>query len=115
MSEVLSVFLIPLALTIFVECACALIVGLRSAYDLAVVALINVITNPVLVWSVVTLDLLLARGLSRWPGVLVLEALVVLAEWRLLGWALGNRVQRPFLLAAGFNAASFGAGLVLIP
>jgi len=108
--------LAALALTEAVELSLAALLGLRTRRALATVALINLLTNPVLNY----LGWLLAR-FGDWPGraataipvLLAAEAVVVIVEWRLLLWVLGGSPRRMLLVSLALNAASAGAGLVL--
>lgn len=107
---VASAFVVPLAATIAVESAAAALLGLRSVREQGVVAAMNAMTNPPLVF----LLLLSARIGMRGPvPVAVLECAVVLVEWRVLRRALCDRVERPLAVSLALNAASFGVGLGL--
>jgi len=44
----------------------------------------------------------------------LLEVLVVLAEWRLLLWALGGSSRRLWFTSTLMNAASFAVGLGIL-
>jgi hypothetical protein len=108
----------PLVLTIIVELAIAAgALGLRRPLELAVLALINVITNP-------ALNMLLAFAMAttgstslRDPlvaGVLgLLELAVVLVEWRMIAWALPELRSRALGIAIITNAASLIVGLAV--
>jgi len=105
-----------LALTLLVELSVALAMGWRSWNDLAGVAAVSVITNPLFVLSVYIL-LLIFRDLPLLPLVLfmaVLEVVIVLVEGRLLKWALKKDPRKTILLSAVMNTASFAAGLILL-
>jgi len=107
--------LAALALTEAVELTMAALLGLRTRRALATVALINLVTNPVLSF----LAWLLARFVD-WAGgtataipvLLAAETVVVLVEWRLLLWVLGGASRRMLLVSLALNAASAGVGLV---
>ncbi len=107
--------LAALALTEAVELTVAALLGLRTRRALATVALVNLVTDPVLNY----LGWLLAR-FGEWaaapataiPVLLAAEAVVVLVEWRLLLWVLGGASRRMLLVSLALNAASAGAGLV---
>ena len=84
-----------LALTIVLELAVVTALGGCSAIELTAVALVNVVTNPllnlallVLRWGVLPR---LSPGLAtpvEWAFIAVGEVVVVLVEWRLLVWSL---------------------------
>jgi len=98
-----------LALTVVIELSLAMAFCsvVRSRHGAAVVALVNVLTNPVVValWFVVQVS-----GLPAWPCIAVLElsAVAVEAFWyrRLL-----EDVSRPFAMALALNLCSFVLGL----
>jgi hypothetical protein len=94
----------------------AFALGLRTRVAVLAVICINLITNPVLnllsyastrLWdwqtSVVTVTLVLVGA----------EAVVVVAEWGLLAWALGGARRRLLLVSLAMNAASALAGVIL--
>lgn len=94
----LKMFGISLALTLAIELPAAFLWGLRGR-QLAVVALANVMTNP------------LAVALS-WVGLpqIPIEIAVVLAE----GFTYRSFFEkRPVLLAVASNALSWGIGLMM--
>lgn len=99
-----------LALTLLLEEGFALCWGLRGRRELAVVALMNVLTNPAVVLAHHT-----AVGLWGWsdaPVTAALECLAVLVEWRCCR-ACSEQLRRPFLFALLANAFSYGAGALL--
>jgi hypothetical protein len=109
-AAVLGAFVFPLAATAAVEAVVAALLGLRSLCEQGVIAAMNAMTNPALVF----LLLLAAKAGVLGPvPVAVLECAVVLVEWRVLRWALPGRVSRPLAVSLALNAASFAAGLGL--
>lgn len=110
--------LIPLVLTLAIEVPVAAAMGLRTRREIWAVVLVNLVTNPLL-----NLFVLTAAYFSGW-GVLfgggsvsssvvvgVLEVSVVIAEWRLLLWAVGGSSRKMLLTSIAMNAASFLFGL----
>lgn len=97
---------LSLLLTLLIETAVALLVGLRGR-DLLLVALMNAVTNP----AVVYLYLLLSAktALPRWAILLPLELAAVAVEWRLLD-RFATGVRRPLACALLLNACSFVSG-----
>lgn len=83
---------------------------------LLAVALVNLVTNPVLNFAGTGIAQFTDwTELSAWllvPILAAAEALVVLVEWRLLLWAIGGSARKMLLVAATMNAASAAAGLV---
>lgn len=99
----LKLFVLGLGLTLAVELPVALLWGLRGR-DLALCALVNLLTNPAVV--------LLHQYFSSPAATLVLEAAAVLVE----GWyyrRYGQHTWHPWLLSLSANALSYGAGLIL--
>lgn len=102
-----------LALTVGVEAGVAWLFGLRTRRAQVTVALINVVTNPLLFYlaavnnsyQLVTPALFLTLGL---------ETAVVIAEWRLLVWRLGAGWRRMLLLSLAMNSCSYLAGLLIL-
>jgi hypothetical protein len=107
---------VPLALTLAVELPVAAALGLRDRRSLLAVACASVATNPLLNW----LGIVLATRWD-WAGsagssvafLLPAEVAVVLAEWRLLVWALGGDSRRLLLVSAVMNAASALVGVLV--
>jgi hypothetical protein len=104
-----------LALTLAIELPLAAALGLRTRRSLLTVALINLITNPLLNF----IGLVLARfwdwgaaPASAMPVIITAEVVVVLAEWRLLLWVLGGSSRRMLVVSLALNGASAAAGLI---
>lgn len=105
-----------LALTIAVEAAAGWLLGLRDRHSQVVLLLINVITNP-------ALNLLLA-ALAYFhihivaspfdPALLLMEAVVIVAEAALLRLTLRLSLLRSAAVSAAANAASWLAGALLL-
>ena len=106
-------YLVPLLVTIAVEVAVAVLLGFRRRNELAAVALVTVFTFPIL--SLILAAFTLSDLDRGWylAALLALETAVVLAEWKLLAYAL-RREQRVLLISATMNAASFLVGLFLL-
>lgn len=105
-----------LLLTLVTELGVARILGLRSRRELAVVAWVNVLTNPPLVWLLIVLSSRLVfndhAALLFWAVALVLEAIVVALEWLVLRWAARLPGQRALGVSVVMNAASLVVGIV---
>lgn len=101
---------VSLALTLVLEEGFALAWGLRGRRELALVALVNCLTNPPVVLLYHT-----AAGLLGWNPLAVaavLESGAVLVEWRCYR-AYSEQVKRPFLFALLVNLFSYGAGCII--
>ncbi len=102
--------LAALALTLALELGYALVWGVRGRRALALVALVNCLTNPpvnLLYTYGVTLG-----GLPDWPVTAVLECAAVLAEWLVYRRA-EDAPRRPFLFSLCANAFSYCAGCLI--
>lgn len=106
----LSLFIKPLLLTIILEGVVAYIMGLRSSKEQILVALVNIITNPLLVY--VSLFLMYHEGIQtgRVLTYLVLEPLVILVEYLIYRSCLKNR--NCFVLSLILNIISIIGGLL---
>ena len=104
-------YLLALFLTIAVEAAVAYLFGLRTRRHMLGIAAINTVTHPILTYSFLVLGFL---GFDVTVGaIIILEILVVVAEWRLLAYTFGLSDRRSFVLSFLINSASFLAGLLL--
>ena len=106
----LAVLAGSLALSLVREGLFALLWGLRGRRELTVVALVNVLTNPPVVFLHHT-----AVGLLGWNAAVVtavLETAAVLVEWRCYRLC-SQQLRRPFLFALLANALSYGTGCVI--
>ena len=101
---------VSLLLTLVLEGLFAYVWGLRSRRELAVVALVNIMTNPAVVLLYHT-----CVSLLGWSPILVtaaLECSAVLAEW--IAYRTCSEVlKRPFLFALLVNAFSYGVGGII--
>jgi hypothetical protein len=104
-------YLLALCLTILVEAGIAFLLGLRTRRGMLAVAAVNTLTHPLLSFTLLALAFL---GRDATLGmILLLELLIVAAEWRLLAYALGLANGRAFLISLAMNAASFLTGVLL--
>ncbi len=112
MIDYLRLSIEALFLTAAIEVGVAWLFRLRSKTDIITIILINVITNPALNY------LLLVNGyfhLFRQTTILllILEAVVVLVEWRLLVYVFRKNVKSMLALAVVMNGFSYLAGLLI--
>jgi hypothetical protein len=131
-SVTFSAVALPLAFTVLIETGVGALFGLRRR-ALGAVASLNLVTNPILSLSLVALfgfgvgypsadapqSPLRYATTAPWIWVILvlLEAMVVVAEWRGLVWALGPRstTSRRLLsvsLAMNFASATLGTFLL---
>ena len=109
---IFRLFFIPWLVTIAVEETAAVIWKCRSARELLTVLIVNTVTNP----AVTLVRLALNRNVPdpgiRKAAVIVIEVIVVLAEW-LLFRKFMERKRNYFLFSIVLNGLSYGAGLLL--
>lgn len=104
-------YIIALLLTIVIEGGVAYLLGFRRRKVQLALAVINLITNPVLNYFLVVLGYLgITVSLSL---VMILEIGIVLAEWGMLVYTFPESKRRFMLLSILGNAASFSVGLLL--
>ena len=106
----LTTLALSLLLTLVLEEIFALIWGLRGWREWAVVALVNLLTNP----AVVLLYHLSTGlcGLNPVGVTLVLECAAMAVEWRCYR-SCSEQLKRPFLFALLANVISYGIGCIL--
>jgi hypothetical protein len=110
--SVAALYMMALGLTIGIEVPVAAIAGFRRKREFAAVALVSLFTHPLLTLALVSMPEAWS-GAPRLLALVVLEVMVVLAEWKLLVYALGR--ERYMLVIAGvMNALSFAVGSVLL-
>ena len=97
--------------TVVIECAAAFILGLRKPDEQLTVALVNVVTNPLLVSICILVQLFFSRQVY-WCVYIGLELAVIVGE-ALLYRAVLRQKPDPFLLSAILNSASFFIGMLL--
>ena len=96
--------------TVIIECAAAFILGLRKPDEQLTVALVNVVTNPLLVSICILVQLFYSKQVY-WCVYIGLELAVFIGE-ALLYRAVLRRKRDPFLLSAILNSASFFIGML---
>lgn len=108
----ISNLLTALLLTIIIESLAAFLLGYRDKTLYITLALINIITNPLLNYI---LALVYYLGLYSLYGFaeIFLEAAVVIIEWRLLIYALGRESKSMFKLSLIMNISSYLTGLLI--
>lgn len=134
MTQAFAVVGLPLVVTLLIETGVAALFGLGRRALGAVVAL-NLVTNPLISLVVISLvgfgigfagtqaetsgGLLEHAAIAPWfwAVLVLLEAAVVVAEWRGLVWALGRRratSRRLFSVSLAMNLASGTVGTFLL-
>lgn len=99
-------YIISLGLTLFLELLLALLWGIRKR-DLLLVVLVNLLTNPLVVF---THGLLLPHGFLLHT---VLPELCAVATEAAIYCRKKNRIPQPVLFGVLANGFSYGAGVLL--
>ncbi len=112
MRDIINIFMtfaLSLGLTLLIEIALGLAVGLRGR-DLILLVLLNILTNP----AVVYLNMLFSELLtvSRFAWQLPLEATAIITEGALYQ-GLGEKISHPWLFAIAANVISYSLGLLI--
>lgn len=106
----ISSLIFALILTIAVECPVAYAMGLRKKYQIYIIALVNVITNPALNYLLVLFRI---AGLYSFSCLVVMEMAVVFIEWMIIFYAFKEDKKRLFLLSFIMNGVSYAAGVLI--
>ena len=104
--------LISLILTIIIELIVAILLKIRSQKDIMLVILVNICTNPVVVY-IVNLSLLLQSKILHISILAILEIFAFLVEGRLYKNYLENKTIKPYKLSLCTNLTSFSFGIFL--
>lgn len=103
---------VSLALTLVFELAAAGLLGFRGKRDFLLVALVNVLTNPLL--GLILDGIWLGLGVwPRWYLILPLEIAVVIAEGALYRGRLEYTKMNPYVLSAVLNGISVLGGMMV--
>ena len=110
--RVLEDALLGLLFTIVLELPVAAVFGFRRAHELGAVALASAVTYPMLSVAIAFVPGQVA-GRADGLFIVALEIGVVIAEWRLLTYALRQQ-QRALITSAVMNLVSFLGGLMFL-
>lgn len=99
---------ISLLLTLILELGYALFWGIRDKHDLRLAVLVNVLTNPVVVFTVYFVRFRRLHVHYGWVT-LIMEVLAVVTE-ALLYRKHARTIRRPWLFSLSANAFSFAMG-----
>jgi hypothetical protein len=105
-------FMIALSLAIFVESLVAIMFGFRKRNVFLAVAAINLITNPILNYSILIIQSLNLFRVDFFI-LLIFELVVVLVEWRMLIFSVLGSAKKLLMLSLVMNLCSFASGLLL--
>ena len=110
--KLLGYLLIPLILTIVVECGITLLLFRKGEYTYYIL-LLNLLTNPLL--NFIMLVYFSYIGMKFYYAVLyALEVVVVVAEGLLFAKLSGFKRWKALLLSLGLNGCSYAVGLVVL-
>lgn len=104
--------LISLFLTIIIELTVSFIIGIRDKDDIKVVILVNICTNPIVVYIANCL-MLFTNDFIYNIGVAILEILVVMVEFVLYKKYLKFDKVSPFVISLINNVISFSIGVII--
>lgn len=101
-----------LILTVLFECGTAFVIGAKNKKDLLNILLVNVLTNPLVVISVVIVNMYFG---SRTAVIYeyIAEVAVVLVEGLIYRKTLNFKKLNPFLLSLILNGVSYLTGEIL--
>lgn len=107
--ELLTTFALSLVLTLILELLVALLCRLRGR-DLLLVILVNILTNPAVVYLDMICGMTFPNGRDLWQipleiGVIAVEAICYAR--------FAHAVRRPWMFALVANVFSYGCGLLI--
>ena len=104
---------ISLFLTLMIEISLALIVKIRDEENLTTVLWVNVLTNPVVVFTANMTSIILDNYFITRAVIYFLEIMVVIVEGYLFKKYLKDLKMNPYLFALYLNGISFLTGEVI--
>ena len=108
--KLINYLLLSLVLTIVIEVVCSILIGIRKKKDVLLVVLVNMVTNPAVVFTYYFLSLITLWNL--WCIKVVLEILAVVCE-ALYYKRYGIDMKHPIGYAILLNGISFGIGCLI--
>lgn len=107
---IFAVLTVSLGMTVVLEEGFGWMVGVRNRWDMALIALVNLLTNPVVV-LIYHLNGIYG-GMNPACTAVLLEMGAIAAEGMCYRAAAGG-IRHPWLFSAGANLFSYTAGLVI--
>ena len=104
---------VSLLLTLVIELAVSLILGVRDKNDILVIALANIITNPVAVYIYGCISKYSSAIMIMIGTVILIETAVVIIEYLIFKRYLSLKRINPFLFSFIINALSFFIGMII--
>ena len=105
--------LISLILTLIIEIIISFILGIKCKNDFIIIACVNIITNPLVVFTGNCVRLLNNELIFN-IVLMVLEILAIIVEGTLFKIYLNYKEKNPFLISLINNGISFMLGIVII-
>ena len=102
---------ICLLLTIVFEEAIAFVIGVRKGFDLAVILFTNTLTNPIAVFSDMSLQAY--TSIPRPVYVAIIELAIFITEALIYRKLLFTKKPSPFIVSAILNGVSFVIGMLV--
>lgn len=109
-------FFIAIVLTILIELAIWMKAGIRSKNHLLAIAGVNLLTVPLVNYALfVTPSWMIMLFIKPIAIVLMIEAIVVVIEWGILGWVIYRTIlnRKIIVITVLANISSYIAGLLL--
>ena len=104
--------IISLSLTIIIELIVSIILGIRSNNDIKVAILVNICTNPVVVY-IANILFLYGNKIIYNVVVTIMEILVIIVEYILYKKYLKDYKKSAFVLSLINNIISYSFGLIM--
>ena len=104
--------IISLLLTILIELSISTFLGIKTRNDIRIVILVNICTNPIVVYIANILKLL-NNNLLYILTVILLEIIVVFVEFRLYNKYLKNYKKSKFISSLVNNISSYMIGILI--
>ena len=111
MAWIIKILINNLLIVFVIETPIAILLGARKINKIATVLLVNVITNPIVVF----LSLMAVLHIGKWSTavLILLEIFAVLVEGFVFSKCKTFEKKNPWLMSLGLNAASFLVGEVI--
>ena len=105
---ILAILARNLAVVLITEPLLGVVAGARSLRKILTVILVNVITNPLVVLSALSLTVFFSR--MQPTGLFILEVLAVFSEGFIFSQFKTFGKKNPYIISLALNCASFTAG-----
>ena len=104
--------IVSLILTIIIELAISIIIGIRKRNDIITIITVNTLTNPIVVF-IANIIYTLENALLYWIIVIAMEIIVVFIEGKIYNKILKFEKISGLKLSFINNVVSFGTGLII--